>query len=118
MKYFLFSFIYFLFFIFHPSYHCLANNGLLFYLSGEHAFTADYANGDPEPVFIENTNIISDGALGKGISCPHFSVPLAYFAPGNIYAERGTLPFFWRGRDPIGKTMQEITFNNNTVIIE
>ena len=28
----------------------------------------------------------------------------SYWAPGNIYAERGTLSFYWRSRDPIGHT--------------
>jgi hypothetical protein len=29
---------------------------------------------------------------------------LAYRAPGNIYAQRGTLSFFWRSRYPVGPT--------------
>ena len=29
---------------------------------------------------------------------------LSYWAPGNIYAQRGTLSFYWRSREPVGKT--------------
>ncbi len=42
--------------------------------------------------------------MGPGFRCPHYTQILAYWAPGNIYAQRGTLAFFWRARDPIGRT--------------
>jgi len=78
--------------------------GLLFYLSGDHAFQADYAaGGEPRPNFQENVRIIADGAVGPGIECGHKQL-LSYWAPGNIYAERGTLSFFWRAREAVGKT--------------
>lgn len=78
--------------------------GLLFYLSGEKGATADFARGDPEPSAINDVEIIPDGARGKGFRCVHFTQLMGYWAAGNIYAERGTLAFFWRARDPIGKT--------------
>src|SRR5438309_1687843 len=63
---------------------------LLFYLSGNNGFTADFARGDPQPSVIKEIQIISDGAIGRAFRCPHFSQVLAYWAPGNIYAQRGT----------------------------
>ncbi|MBN1290405.1 MAG: hypothetical protein JXB48_01075 [Candidatus Latescibacteria bacterium] len=78
--------------------------GLLFYLSGDHGFTADYAAGNPEPTFCNDIDIVKDGAKGPGFSAAHVSQLFAYDAPGNIYAQRGTFSFFWRPRDPVGKT--------------
>ena len=77
--------------------------GLLFYLSGENGFNADYSIGDGKPNFLYQVKIIDDGAKGKGLQCGDHQL-LAYRAPGNIYAERGTLSFFWRAREPLGKT--------------
>jgi hypothetical protein len=52
---------------------CLAASpepGLLFYLSGDQEFTADYAaGGDPQPNFIRGVKMISDGARGRGFEC-------------------------------------------------
>ena len=47
--------------------------------------------------------MIKDGAKGPALSCGHFQV-LSYWAPGNIFAQRGTLSFFWRSREPVGPT--------------
>ncbi len=77
--------------------------GLLFYLSGDHEFVADYAAGDPKPTFLRDVKIIPDGARGAGFECANTQL-LAYKAPGNIYAERGTLAFSWRSRYPVGPT--------------
>src|SRR6185369_14222183 len=86
---------------------CLASPaepGLLFYLSGDHEFTADYAaGGDPQPNFLRDVKIISDGAKGPGFECANSQL-MSYWAPGNIYAERGTLSFAWRSRYPVGPT--------------
>lgn len=82
-------------------------SSLLFYLSGDgkgDGFTADFAHGDPEPAYLNEYTLITDGAKGKAFSGPHSEEKLmAYLAPGNIYAERGTISFFWRSRDPVGK---------------
>ncbi|MDP2984952.1 MAG: LamG-like jellyroll fold domain-containing protein, partial [Candidatus Latescibacter sp.] len=79
------------------------NPGLIFYLSGDKGFTADYAaGGDPEPNFLRDVKIIPNGAKGPGFQCENTQL-MSYWAPGNIYAERGTLAFFWRSRDPVGK---------------
>jgi hypothetical protein len=78
--------------------------GLLFYMSGDHQFTADYAaGGDPQPNFLRDIKIISDGAFGAGFECANSQL-MSYWAPGNIYAERGTLSFSWRSRYPVGPT--------------
>ena len=77
--------------------------GLLFHLSGETGFTADYSGGCAEPTFCSYVDIIEDGAVGNGIQCDNYQ-KLAYKAPGNIYANRGTLGFFWRSRYPVGPT--------------
>ena len=47
--------------------------------------------------------IIPDGARGKGFECANMQ-ELAYWVPGNIYAQRGTLAFSWRSRYPVGPT--------------
>ena len=82
--------------------------GLLFYLSADQGATADFAMGNPQPSALKDVAVIPDGAIGRGFRCAHFSQLMAYWAPGNIYAERGTLAFFWRARDPIGKTPFQI----------
>lgn len=78
--------------------------GLLFYLSGDHGFNADYSAGStPAPNFLQNVTIIPGGAKGPGFACDNKQL-MTYWAAGNIYAERGTLSFFWRSREPVGKT--------------
>ncbi len=78
--------------------------GLLFYLSGEQGTTADVsAAGKPEPTFDSEVRKIADGARGAALECGNFQ-QLAWRAPGNIYAQRGTLAFFWRSRYPVGPT--------------
>jgi len=78
--------------------------GLLFYLSGDNGFSADYACGNPEPAFLNDIEIISGGVRGSAIRVPDFTHAFSYFAPGNILAQRGTLSFFWRARTPYGPT--------------
>jgi len=79
-------------------------NGLLFYLSGDNATMPDYsAAGTKEPNFQKEISLIRDGAKGAALSCGNTQL-LSYWAPGNIYAQRGTLSFFWRSREPVGPT--------------
>ena len=77
-------------------------SGLLFYLSGDNGLNADFSKGESEPSFIRGVNIIPEGAVGPGFQCDHDQL-MAYRAPGNIYAERGTIAFSWRSREPVGK---------------
>jgi hypothetical protein len=79
-------------------------SGLLFYLSGDHGFNADYAaGGDPAPNYISDVKILPGGAKGSYIQSGNNQL-LSYWAPGNIYAQRGTLSFFWRSQLPVDET--------------
>lgn len=78
--------------------------GLLFYLSGDHGFKADYAaNKRPEPNYLKDVKLLPGGAQGDYLQCGDNQL-LSYWAPGNIYAQRGTLSFFWRSRTPVDAT--------------
>lgn len=99
----------------HP-YH---EPGLIFYLSGENGMTADYAQGEPSPSHLNDISIIPDGAHGQAFKCPNYTQVMAYNGSGNIYAERGTLSFFWRPREPLGQTPFHIfmvSYNDHTSI--
>ena len=78
--------------------------GLLFYLSGDHGFNADYAaSGKAAPNFNSDVKILPGGVKGSYLQCGNNQL-LSYWAPGNIYAQRGTLSFSWRSRDPVDET--------------
>jgi hypothetical protein len=78
--------------------------GLLFHLSGDHGTTADFSAADlPKPTYEAEITAIADGARGGALRCGDTQL-LAYRAPGNLYAQRGTLSFFWRSRYPVGPT--------------
>jgi hypothetical protein len=77
-------------------------SGLLFYLSADRSLTADVAGGDPVPNFADKATIVANGARGGAFSAAD-EVVLAWKAPGNIYAQRGTVSFFWRSRYPVGE---------------
>ena len=78
--------------------------GLLFYLSGDHGFKADYAaGGKPEPNYLSDVKILPGGAKGSYFQCGDNQL-LSYWAPGNIYAQRGTLDFDWRPRQAVDQT--------------
>ena len=80
------------------------DRGLLFYVSGDKGTTAGFsAGGTPEPNFDFEVTRIPDGAKGAALQCGDHQ-RLAWWAPGNIYAQRGTLSFFWRSRYPVGPT--------------
>ncbi len=78
--------------------------GLLFYLSGDYGFKADYAaGGNPDPNFLYDVRILPGGAKGSYLQCGNNQL-LSYWAPGNIYTQRGTLAFYWRSREPVDET--------------
>jgi len=77
--------------------------GLLFYSSGANGFTADIAEGRADTTFLNAVEIKPDSKLGQYFECDDRQ-RFAYKAPGNIYAERGTLHFFWRSRYAVGPT--------------
>src|ERR1700761_638955 len=78
-----------------------AEPGLLFRLSADKGLTAEVAGGDPVPNFADKVKLVANGRLGGALSAAD-DVVLAWKAPGNIYAQRGTLSFFWRSRYPVG----------------
>jgi hypothetical protein len=78
--------------------------GLLFYLSGDKDLNADYAaGGNPVPNYVKDVKIVPGGVSGSYIQCGDTQL-LSYWAPGNIYSQRGTLSFFWRSRTPVDET--------------
>jgi hypothetical protein len=78
--------------------------GLLFYISGNKGTTADVsAEETATPNFDFEITNIPDGAIGPALSCSDLQ-RLCWWAPGNIYSQRGTLSFFWRSRYPVGPT--------------
>ncbi len=78
--------------------------GLLFHLSGDHGFKADYsAGGTPDPNYLKDVKILPGGAKGSYLQCGDNQM-LSYWAPGNIYSQRGTLSFYWRSRTPVDAT--------------
>ena len=80
-----------------------ASNGLLFYVSADHKDHADYAAGNAEPIFSQGVTRIPDGKTGAGLSFSD-NLVLAWSGPGNIYAQRGTISFFFRSHKPYGTT--------------
>ncbi|MDP8914623.1 MAG: LamG domain-containing protein, partial [Pseudomonadota bacterium] len=80
-----------------------SEEGLLFSLSGDKALVADHAGGLAEPIFARGAKVIPDGAAGPALSLDD-DLTLAWSGPGNIYAQRGTISFFFRARAPLGRT--------------
>lgn len=79
----------------------MADSGLLFYLSGDKGFVADVAAGNPSPNFADKTAVVTDANTGPYIRSEGEQV-LTWHAPSNIYAQRGTLSFKFRPREPLG----------------
>ncbi|AKC86692.1 LamG-like jellyroll fold domain-containing protein [Pseudoxanthomonas suwonensis] len=75
---------------------------LLFRVSADQGFVADHAEGDAVPNFQDKVKIVPTGVQGGAIEWADDGV-LAWNAPGNIFAERGTLSFFWRPRYAVGE---------------
>ncbi|HYC02160.1 MAG TPA: LamG-like jellyroll fold domain-containing protein [Azospirillaceae bacterium] len=86
-----------------PAAHAAAEApGLLFHVSADKGFDADTAKGGAVPLFLDMARIVPDGAKGGAIQADHDQI-LAWPAAGNIFAQRGTLSFFWRAREPLGR---------------
>lgn len=80
----------------------LADDGLIFHVSGDRGLTADVAGGQAEPNFASHVSIRPDGRVGGYIEAEGAQT-LTWEAPGNIYAQRGALSFFWRAREAVGR---------------
>jgi hypothetical protein len=78
------------------------NSGLLFYQSFDTSLTADIAHGEAQPNFADKIKLVPNGRRGSALSTADDNV-LAWKAPGNIYAQRGTVSFFWRAREALGR---------------
>jgi len=77
-------------------------DGRLFHAPLDADYAADQAAGEARPLFVENVAIVPDGAQGPAMRAADNQV-LAWSAPGNLYAQRGTVSFFWRSHQPIGE---------------
>jgi hypothetical protein len=78
-----------------------AQEGLLFRASVDRDLTAEVAGGEAVPNFRSNVGVVADGAIGGAARWADDGY-VAWRAPGNIRAQRGTLAFFWRPRTPVG----------------
>lgn len=79
-----------------------APDGLLFHVSANAGFVAEKAGGDPVPNFQHAVEIVPDGQAGAAIQCADDGY-VTWRAPGNMFAQRGTLSFHWRPREPVGE---------------
>ncbi|NIJ70252.1 LamG domain-containing protein [Xanthomonas sp. 60] len=75
---------------------------LLFHVDARSGLDAAVAGGEAVPNFRDKVKVVDDGALGKAIQWEDDGV-LAWNAPGNILAQRGTLAFDWRARYAVGE---------------
>ncbi len=74
-------------------------DGLLFRASLDRALAADFAAGDSRPLVSQDVHLADSAA-----AIPRTAV-LAYDAHANLYAEQGSLSFWWRpgeSPDPVG----------------
>src|ERR1035437_918911 len=87
-----------------PKSAASAEPGLLFYLSGDHGFNAGYAaGGNAAPNFLADVKMLTGGVKGSYFRGGENQL-LSDLSAGNIYAQRGTLSFFWRSRYPVDET--------------
>ena len=76
-----------------------SKDGLLFSLSAGKGLAADFAKGDPAPSFSDKVSVVQDGPYIRSEG----EQVLAWHAASNVYAQRGTLSFRWRAREPLGE---------------
>jgi hypothetical protein len=77
-------------------------DGRLFHAPLDTGYAADQAGGIAAPLFVDQVALTPDGAQGGAVRASDAQI-LAWAAPGNLYAQRGTLSFFWRSHQPIGQ---------------
>jgi len=75
---------------------------LLFHVDAGKGLDATVAGGAAVPNFRDKVKVVDDATLGKAIQWQDDGV-LAWDAPGNILAQRGTLAFDWRARYAVGE---------------
>ncbi|MGD9495612.1 MAG: LamG-like jellyroll fold domain-containing protein [Armatimonadota bacterium] len=87
-----------------PAFGLTQEDALLLRASFDGELAAEYARGDPEPVWArEGTAVVEGGVSGMCAEVPD-GANLCFDAPGNAYWERGTLAFWWQCVDPVGTT--------------
>lgn len=74
-----------------------------FYASFDKNVIADQSVGDETPLVSQAVKMTREGKKGSAIALEIGSV-LTYDAPGNVYGERGTLGFWWKLDEPLGRT--------------
>ncbi|MDB5422549.1 MAG: hypothetical protein JWR59_2496, partial [Brevundimonas sp.] len=79
-------------------------DGLLFHLSADTSLVADFAVGEPGPTFADKVALRPAGGAHGGYLEGTDDQQLAWRAPGNIFAARGTVAFDWRSRYAVGPT--------------
>ena len=77
-------------------------DGRLFHAPLDTGYAADQAAGIADPLFVDQVELTPDGAQGGAVRASDAQI-LAWSAPGNLFAQRGTLSFFWRSHQPIGR---------------
>lgn len=75
----------------------------LFYASFEKRVLADQAEGDAAPLGNKGVSIASRGRQGRALFLD-WGAQLSFAAAGNVYAEQGTLSFWWQLDEAPGKT--------------
>lgn len=68
---------------------------LLFYQSCDNTLEANVHQGKGQPNFVAEVTQIADGVKGKAFHCGDSQL-LTYWAPGNMYSQRGTFSMYWR----------------------
>jgi concanavalin A-like lectin/glucanase superfamily protein len=74
-----------------------------FYASFDKNILGDEAIGDETPLANQNLKVVREGRKG-GAAVLEIGSVLAYDAPGNVYGERGTIGFWWKLDEPLGRT--------------
>src|SRR6478736_8774266 len=84
-----------------PSAEIPLPRSLLFHASADRSTTAEIAAGDSEPNFQSGVTIVGDGRLSGAFHVPDDGY-VTWKAPANLYAQRGTVAFFWRAQTALG----------------
>lgn len=94
--------VFLLFLGIHSPLHAGDTANLLFYVSAEKSVSADIAKGESKANFSDRITRVNTGPIIN--AQPTWAIQweddgvLAWPAAGNLYAERGTLAFYWRAR--------------------
>jgi Concanavalin A-like lectin/glucanases superfamily len=73
------------------------------YASFDKNVLADQAIGDETPLTNQATKVVREGRKG-GAAFLDVGSTLSYDAGGNLYGERGTVAFWWKLDEPLGRT--------------